>query len=292
MDTKKLIKKINRNTGFDKIKTQIRTINLSFAFFVVVAGFAIYLNHNGLMISYGLTVAGVSFLVIAMLLSYRLKLQVRLSNMKLDYRNYVVKPYAEEYFENGSFSKNGSLTEREVVSTLMFSDTRDFVYTTSNELKGIYKGVRFTNSDVYEDNKTQNIHIYGRIFMFDMSTPNINPVVFTTSTAPVLEYQHDRVHLVKTKNEVANRMFRIYAFDENEADSILTDNLVYKLREIVGQQLGKINKICFYDGKIYVYFTTTGSTYEEDLTKKHDIEKELEKIRKAFDVVGKLIDIL
>ena len=87
-------------------------------------------------------------------------------------------------------------------------------------------------------------------------------------------------------------MFRVYAFDEKEADNLLTENMIYKLRQLVGLQLGKIFRICFANGKIYLYFTTESNTYEEVLTKKHDVENELLKVREKFMVVGKIIDIL
>ena len=68
--------------------------------------------------------------------------------------------------------------------------------------------------------------------------------------------------------------------------------MVDKLRQIVGLQLGKIVRICFAHGKIYMYFTTESNTYDEIFTKKHVVEKELDKIRDKFTVVGKIIDIL
>ncbi len=288
----KLIKKIDKTIGIKKLKGQIRSINATLVFLGFISVYSIYLNHSGWLLSYGLIVAAVSLITLAMFFSYRIKLQMRINNMKLDYRKYIVKPFAEVYFENGEFSSSGSLTEREIVSTFMFSDGNTFSYSSCNELKGVYKNVKFENSDIHEECYSNKIQVNGRLFSFDLPTRNINPVVFTTSTAPIIEYNKSNVHLIKTSNEELNRMFRIYAFDEKEADDILTDSVVHKLKQIVALQLGKIIKICFVSDKVYVFFTTEKRTYEEDLTKKHKTEEELDKIKEKFNVVGKLIDIL
>lgn len=292
MERRKFIKRIEKNLGIKRLKNQINAINLLFVFLVLGAIYAIYLNHSGWWLTYGILVAAASLFALAAFLSYRIKLQVKLSAIKMDYRDYVVKPNAEIYFEDGAFSKRGGLTEREIISTNMFSDTRDYKYTACNELKGKHKNIHFSNSDIFEDCETNNIHLHGRLYSFDISTPNVNPVVFTTASAPILECQNQRIHIIKTDNEVINRMFRVYAFDEKEANNLLTENMTYKLRQIVGLQLGKINKICFHSNKIYIYYTTEVKTYEEFFTKKHDVETELRRIDEQFSVVGKLIDIL
>ena len=292
MKKKKFLYKIEKSVGIKRIRNQISSINMMLVFLIFAAAFSIYLNHTGWLLSYGIIVAGVSMIALALFLSYRVKLQINLNNLKLDYRNLLVKPMAQEYFEKGSFSTSGSLTEREIVSTHMFSDGKDYTYTSCNELKGIHKNVVFTNSDIFEENRSNNIHVYGRVFEFDLKTNNINPVIFTTSTAPIIEYQDSRIQLIKTSNDEINRMFRIYAFDEKEADDILTDSTVHKLKQIVALQLGKIIKICFANDKVYVFFTTDKYTYDEILTKKNKIPEELDIIRDKFNAVGKLIDIL
>ena len=292
MKQKKFINKIEKSVGIKKIRSQISSINMMLVFLVFAAAFSIYLNHTGWLLSYGIIVAAISMIVLALFLSYRIKLQLNLNNLQLDYRQLLVKPLAEEEYEKGNFSVNGSLTEREIVSTHMFSDGRDYTYTSCNELKGVYKNVTFTNSDIYEENRSNNIHVYGRVFELDIKTNNVNPVIFTTSTAPIIEYQDTRIHMIKTSNDEINRMFRIYAFDEKEADDILTDSTVHKLKQLVALQLGKIIKICFANDKIYIFFTTDRYTYDEVLTKKNKITEELAIIKSKFDVVGKLIDIL
>ena len=83
-----------------------------------------------------------------------------------------------------------------------------------------------------------------------------------------------------------------YIAFEKEADDILTDSTVHKLKQIVALQLGKIIKICFANDKVYVFFTTDKYTYDEILTKKNKIPEELDIIRDKFNAVGKLIDIL
>ena len=292
MEKRRFIKKLDKLIGMKKLKTQIRTINLLFVFLVIGGAFAIYMNHTGLWLSYGIIVAAVAMIILALFLSYRIKLQVQLSSMKLDYRKKLVEPFAEFYLEEGRFSKNGSLTEREIISTRMFSDTADYKYTSCNELRGVHKGVSFINADVYEECSRNDLKLYGRLFEFDIAIDNVNPIIFTTATAPLLEYADNYIKPVNVKNDVVNRMFRVYAFDEDEANSLLTENTIYKLRQIVSQQFGKIIKISLHHNKVYVFFTTDGFTYEETLTHKHDIEKELDVIKEKFNVAGKLIDIL
>ncbi|MCR5543808.1 MAG: DUF3137 domain-containing protein [Eubacterium sp.] len=292
MEKKKFIKKLEKNIGIKKIKSTINSINAALFFFVFLAFYSIYMNHTGWMLSYGVIVAAISFIALAIFLSRRIKMQVDLNNMKLDYRKYIVKPVAEDYFEKGSFSRTGSLTEREIVSTLLFSDGPEFQYSSCNELKGVYKGVTFANSDMTEDCKSNNFHVKGRIFELDIPTKNVNPVIFTTATAPIIEFHNSRVHTITPADININKMFRVYAFDENEANELLTENMIYKLRELVSLQLGKVLKISFHSGKVYVFYTTESPTYEEVLTKKHDVEKEIPKVHESFNAVGKIIDIL
>lgn len=292
LEKRKLIKKLEKNLGIKKLKNQINAISGMFAFLVIAGLYAIYLNHSGVWLSYGILIFAVSMVILALFMSYRIKLQVRLNEIKKDYRECVVTPYAREFFEEGDFSKKGGPTEREIIATNMFSDTKEYKYTSCNELKGVHKGVRFSNCDVFEDCEINDAHVRGRFFVFDIDTKNINPVVFTSSSAPIIDCQNHNVHLINPKNEVISRMFRVYAFDEKEANTLLTTNMVDKLRQLVGLQLGKIVRICFAHGKIYMYFTTESNTYEEVFTKKHVVEKELDKIRDKFTVVGKIIDIL
>ena len=105
MDKKKVVKKIEKSIGIKKLKSTVNSINCALGFFVFLAVYAIYLNHTGWMLSYGIIVASISFIVLALFLSYRIKLQLNLNNMVVDYREYLVKPYAEYAVENGSFSR-------------------------------------------------------------------------------------------------------------------------------------------------------------------------------------------
>ena len=81
---KSFIKKIEKKVGLKGLKNKIKTINLLFVFLVLAAILAVYLNHTGYMISYGLAVAAVSLLVLAFFLSYRIKLQVQLAGVHMD----------------------------------------------------------------------------------------------------------------------------------------------------------------------------------------------------------------
>ena len=143
MKKKKFLYKIEKSVGFMKIRNQISSINMMLIFLVFAAVFSVYLNHTGWLLSYGIIVAGVSMIALALFLSYRIKLQFNLKNMKVDYRKYLVEPLAQEYFDSGSFTEKGNLTEMEIISTHLFSDGKDFTYTSCNELKGIHKGVKF-----------------------------------------------------------------------------------------------------------------------------------------------------
>ncbi|MCR5213080.1 MAG: DUF3137 domain-containing protein [Eubacterium sp.] len=293
MENKRFVKGLEKNIGIKAIKNQINAINMLFVFLVAGGAFAIYLNHTGIWLSYGIIIAAISMIILALFLSYRIKQQVKLDGLRLDYRNLIVKPYAEAYFIGGSFSKTGSLTEREIVSTNMFSDTGVYKYSSCNELKGEHKGILFSNSDVFEDCEINNIHLRGRFYEFTYKDSRcVNPVVFTSASAPILDCQNSRVHIINTKNEIINRMFRVYAFDEDEANDFLTDNMIYKLRQIASLQLGKILRICFYDNKVYIYYTTEKATFEEVLTKKHNVAVELDKLKEKFMAIGMLIDIL
>ena len=292
MEKKKFVKKLEKAIGIKKKKGLVNSINATLFFLVFLAFYSIFMNHTGWMLSYGIILAAISLLFLAGFLSYRIKLQLELNNMKMDYRKYIVKPVAEKYFEKGSFSRSGSLTEREIISSLMFSDGSEYKYSSSNELKGIYKDIKFSNSDMTEDCTTNNFHVIGRIFIFDMPTKNVNPVIFTNASAPIIEYHHSRVRLIKAEDENINKMFRVYAFDEREANELLTESMIHKLRELVSLQLGKILKVSFHSNKVYVFFATDKPTYEEFFTKKNDVREEIHKVKSIFNDVGKIIDIL
>lgn len=289
---KKFIKRREKSIGFKKIKTQITTINMLTVFFVFGGAYAIYLNHHGAWLGYGILVAVIALLMMVGFISYRIRLQVLLSNKKVDYRESLVKPMAELNFEESYFLKKGTLTERDIISTNLFSDDPDYKYSACNELRGSYKGVRFSCSDIYEDCAPNNIHLYGRLYEFAIGSHVDGPVVFTSSSAPDLDSQNKKLHQIVPENEVIKRMFKVYAVDEKEVKNLLTENMIYKLRQIVSLQLGKILKIGFYSDKIYVYFTTDSYSFEDQFTKKHDVKTELNKIQNIFNVVGKLIDIL
>ena len=292
MDKKKVVKKIEKSIGIKKLKSTVNSINCALGFFVFLAVYAIYLNHTGWMLSYGIIVASVSFIVLALFLSYRIKLQLNLNNMVVDYREFLVKPYAEYAVENGSFSRTGSITEREIVGSLMFSDGPGYKYTSSNELKGVYKGIKFSNSDVEVFYSSSDFYINGRYFELDIPIKNITPVVFTNSSAPVIEFVEPRIHVVEPSNIYISRMFRVYATDKKVVDELLTESMIHKLRELVSLQLGKILKISFAHDKVYVFFTTDKPTYAEDFTKKNDVKEEMKKVQNEFNVVGKIIEIL
>ncbi|MBO4863158.1 MAG: DUF3137 domain-containing protein [Eubacterium sp.] len=292
MEKKKKIKKIEKDIGIKKVKSTVRSINAALGFFIFLAVYSIYLNHSGWLLSYGIIVASVSLIFLALFLSYRIKLQLKLNNMVVDYREFLVKPAAELAFENGSFSRTGSLTERDIVSSLMFSDLPDYKYVSCNELKGTYKGIPFSNSDVEVNYSQSNFYINGRFFEFERPTKNINPVVFTNATAPIIEYNEPRVHMINPSNIYISRMFRVYAYDEKEAEELLTDSMIHNLRELVSLQLGKILKISFLNDKVYVFYTTDRPTYKEDFTKKNDVKQELRVVQEEFNYVGKIIDIL
>ena len=293
MDNRKLIRNIEKNVGIKRLKNQINSINLLTVFLVVVSAYSLYLNHSGWLLSYGIIVAAIAMIVLALFISYRVKLQVKLSELKLDYRSLIVKPCAREYIENGDFLAQGILSETEIISTCMFSDKPEFTYESKNELTGVYKGKKFKNYDLLEVNHSEDLKVYGRIFDIEIETPNVNPVVLTTSTAPIIEFYHERrVHLMKPENDVIDRMFRVYAFDEKEANSLFTENTIYKLKQLVGLQLGKIIKIAYHNDHIQIFFTTDGFSYEETLTKKHKIEDEVAKVRNTFGAAARLIDII
>lgn len=293
MENRRLIRNIEKNVGIKKLKNQIKSINMLTIFLVLVSGYSIYLNHTGWLLSYGIIVAAVAMIVLALFISYRIKLQGKISELKLDYRSLIVKPCAREYIEEGDFLAQGMLSESEIISTCMFSDKTDYSYESCNELTGIYKGKKFKNYDLMEFNHSEELRVYGRIFDVEMETPNVNPVVLTTATAPVIEfYQQKRVHLMKPENDVIDRMFRVYAFDEKEANDLFTENMVYKLKQLVGLQLGRIIKIAFHHNHIVLFFTTDGYSYEETLTRKHDVAEEVAKIRNTFSAAARLIDII
>ena len=289
---KKFLKKREKNIGIKKLKNQISAINALAVFLIIGGAATLFINHKGVWLSYGILVAIIALVIMVSFLAYRVKLQVKLSNTQVDYREYLVKPLAEVTFEDGYFMKQGTLTQREIINTYMFSSDPDFKYSACNELRGVYKGVRFSNSDILEDNAPNNIHMNGRLFEFDITTTNRKPIVFTSSTAALIENDDKSFQVVTPSNETLNRMFRVYAADESEVESFLTENMIYKLRQIVSLQLGKILKISFMGDKTYVYYSTDSYSYADKITKRSDIKAEIRKIQETFNVIGKLIDIL
>lgn len=292
MINRKFIKKLDKSIGISRIKTQIQTINIMLVFLVVAAAYAIYLNHTGIMLSYGIIVAAVAMIILALFLSYRIKQQVKLNGMHLDYRKMIVQPVVQTLYENGSFSRKGSLTEREILMTNMFSDTYEYKYESKNEIKGRYKDVDFESSDIRETKDNTNMSIPGRVFQFAIPTGNINPVVFISASAQTLERNDERVHLCKTGDPELDKRFRTYAFDEKEVQGMINSSMEFKLMTIIKMGLGRIVRLCFCNDKVCVYYSTEGSTFQEDLTKKEQTPAEVKRVEEELSVIDKLIDVL
>lgn len=289
---KSFIKKVEKKVGLKGLKNKIKTINLLFVFLVLAAILAVYLNHTGYMISYGLAVAAVSLLVLAFFLSYRIKLQVQLAGVHLDYRELIVKPVAEYMFNAGTFSRNGSATEREILNTKLFSDTINFRYSSINEVKGDYNGVKFFSTDIYKQDYKAHLNMYGRLFQFDIPTENINPVVFTTKNAPLIEYTDTPMKRMDSVSPIVNSVCQMYTFDENEARELVNDkHIADAIKKLMDMRPGMITACSFYNKKINVFYSTEGYTFEEDLNKKHDVPAELKKSKESFMMIGRLIDM-
>lgn len=288
----KFIKRREKSIGIKKLKNQVSALNALCLFLIIGGVSTLLINHKGVWLSYGILVMVIALVLMGFALAYRVSVKKRLSNIQVDYRENIVKPLADETFEDGYFMSKSTMTQREIINTYMFSSDPDYKYSASNELRGTYKGVRFLNADILEDNAPNNIQQTGRLFEFDITSHNTKPVVFTSTTAAVMTSDDEEFHVVVPENEVVSRMFRVYACDEQEMNSLLTDNMIYKLRQIVGLQLGKLLKISFMGDKTYVYFTTESGTYADKFTKRNDVKNELTKVQDTFNVIGKLIDIL
>lgn len=289
---RRYIKKIDKGIGITKIKNQIRSINALLVFLVVAGAYAIYLNHTGAMLSYGVIVAASAMLILAGFLSYRIRQQVKLESMKVEYGQHLVKPVVEKLYREGKFSHNGGLTELELLNTNLFSDSYEYEYTTCNEITGFYKRVQFESTDVTEIKNKTNKGMMGRVFQFTIPTRNTYPIIFTNPQAPAIERRFEQLHLVKTGRTELDKRFKTYCFDEEELKRLMSSSFEYKLLSISKLGLGRVVKMSFYNDRICVYYSTDKPTFEEYLTKKHKTEKEVENVVKTFSIIDKLIDIL
>lgn len=288
---RKFIRRLDKNIGFSKLKNQVRSINVMLVFLVVAAAYAVYLNHTGIMLSYGIIVAASAMLILAGFLSYRIRLQVKISGMHLDYRKKIVEPVVQKLYQ-GTFSSTGGLTEREVLATNLFSDGYEYKYETRNEVKGTYKDVPFETTDVKSSKANSNMVTFGRLFQFRLPTPNINPVVFVNAQAPEIEQMRNLLKTVKTGNEEIDRRYRTYAFDEKEVSGLITGTMEYRLSSIIKMGLGRILKISFANNKVCVYYTTEKPTFEEVLTYQQNTEEEVRKTEKQLSMIDRLLDVL
>lgn len=289
---KKFIKKVEKRVGLTGLKTKIKTINMLFVFLIIAGIMAIYLNYLEKMLSYGVIVAAVAMIILALFLSYRIKLQVQLAGVHLDYRNEIVKPVAEELFNSGTFSRTGSCTEQDIINTKMFSDSINFRYSSKNEVKGEYDGVRFTSADIYKQDYKAHLNMYGRIFQFSIPSPNINPIVFTTKNAPLIEYTDVPMKRMDSVSPIVNSVSQMYTFDENEARELVGDKrFADAIKNLMDLRPGMITACSFYNKKINVFYSTDGYTFEEDLNKKHTVVDELKKTKNSFMIIERLIDI-
>lgn len=289
---RKFIKKLDKKIGISTVKNQIHTINVMLVFLIIAALYAVYLNHTGIMLSYGIIVASVAMLALAGFLSFRIRLQVKLEGMKLDYRKVLVTPVVAEMYEKGTFSGSGSLTEREILNTNLFSDGYEYKYDSKNECKGVYKDIVFEASDVKETKANTNMSVIGRIFQFEIPTENVNPVIFASATAPAIERMTGQLKVFETGNDEIDKRYMTYAFDENEAKNMINSSLEFKLLSIIKMGLGRVVKICFYNNKVCVYYTSDHLSFEEVLTKKHKTAEEVHNTVKTLSIIDKLIDIL
>lgn len=289
--SRKFLNKLEKNIGMKKLKTEIRVINLFVVFVFVIILYNFYLNHDEKMISYGFAVMAGAMFILAFFLSIQVKLRVKLNSLNIDYRKMVVKPVVEEYFEGGSFSRSGVMTEREILSTLMFSDELSYKYASQNEIKGEYDDVPFKSYDMTQVSSETSVKLFGRIFEFDMDTVNVNPVVFTSAAAGVISLSNQRVSLLGRTTGFIDKNFRTYAFDEDEAMRLI-DAVSDKLQRILDMGLSRVIKLCFYSGKVYVFYATDGYTFKEKLTRKDKVPKEVYEVIDQLKVIKNLIETL
>lgn len=283
--------KIMKSLTVVKLKNQIHSISLMLVFCIFASIMSVVLNHNGRMLSYGFFVAGVSLLLLAFFLSLRIKMQVKLNNTEDDYGKMIVEPLVK-YFFQGSFSRKGGLTEREILVSSLFSDSSRYMYDSKHEIKGSYKGVSFENSDMRERHSDDENVRYGRIFTFHLNTENVNPVIFKYINAPDIYREDSSIHRVGVNYSDVSSRYEVYAFDQREVEKALNDELAKKLMGLLSLELGNSLKISFYNGKIYVYFDTQDYTFKKSFTRKDDPAEEIHRVCQELELICSIVEVM
>ena len=292
--SRRFLRRLEKNNEICQLKNQIKSINLTLIFMVVAAIVAVYINHTGVMLSYGIIVAAFAMIILALFLSYRIKQQVKLSSMSLDYRNAIVKPVIAEFFENGEFHRNGCMTEREILATQMFSDLTSYKYDSKNEIKGTYHGINLKCYDMREQTDSVDesaATILGRIIQLKLDTGTINPVVFISKQAPSLRQEHARVHRITVGNMEIDSKYNVFAFDSNEGNNTI-DRFSGKLLKIRDAGFGDVIKTSCYGDELYFYFRVDDESFERQFTKKMDLHEEVDKVCKKLEDIKKVVDLL
>lgn len=193
------------------------------------------------------------------------------------YKDNFLKGMFDEFFEEACYEGWWGFSEIEVMETGLYKLGNEFE--SEDKLSGIYKGVRFKQSDVHtwkrveRDEGVEEIDYFdGRMFVFDTTLQDIHSVRVYSRTG--IGSENDRRirpeehETVSTESVQFNEWFSVYAQAAHDAFYVLTPDRMERIMRIFKQYCKKSNgdyynmSLHFRSGKLYCAMEVSGNAFD------------------------------
>lgn len=209
-------------------------------------------------------------LIIAIICTYK---QSR--EYKLAFKNFFVKSSLEKIFTNLKYEPENGIPRSTIAQTdMMYMGDR---YSSNDLIKGRYKDIGFTQSDVHIEEKQEHtdsdgntrttyITIFkGRWMVFDFNK-NFKANVqvcqkrFGNNKVNSL-FSKNKLQKIEMESQEFNKIFQVYAQQPLDAFYILTPKIMEKVINLDNRNQGKL-LLCFVDNKLHVGIYDNKDSFE------------------------------
>ena len=229
--------------------------------------------------------------------------QVKIFNS--EFKNVFVLSALSKIFTNLKYEPDKGLSRDIILNTkmLQMGDT----YSSNDYFEAEYKNVKVKHADIDIERKIevtssdQSTSTYyftvfkGKWMVFDFnkkfnSNIQVSQKGFKNSKISNVG-EVNRYKKIKVEDSEFNKMFKIYAQNENDAFCVLTPTLIEKIKKLTKNIEGKI-LLCFIDNELHVGLSNKKDSFENSVYKKIDENKINNEISKDIKVITNFIDEL
>lgn len=240
-------------------------------------------------IGFGLTFYSILF--------YSTKISKEQKTFKELYKNTFVVGLLNEEFDNVYYNGSEGYSKDTVNSMGLVSMGNRF--NSEDYLKGTYKGVNFSQSDVtIKDVRRSGKHtttvtyFIGRMFEFEFPKQQVVGLkVFSDNFFHRSNYSNGfKLKKVKLEDVQFNKKFDVTAVTEHEAFYVLTPHMMENIRRIC-DRYGNV-AMHITAGKLYLGFNTSRDAFDADFRHPLSYPEERAKIKKDIEVITNIIDVM